>query len=168
MAHIERCAVGAGADHPMDLKRADAFLAGQHQVQNLEPDQQLVIRVLEDRPADDRESIAILLTNAALPVPRLEVKLVNLWIVAARAFNYAIGPASIHQVSLAGVFIWKEGVKFRKRHLANELRFTLLPYCVHEKKVTQVYSCVKSRILPIKKCSPRSGLTRNSTVPAFT
>jgi hypothetical protein len=136
MAHIERCAVGAGTDHAMNLKGTHPFLAREHQIQNLEPDQQLVIRVLEDRPADDRESIAVLLTNAALPVPSFEVKFVDFRIVAARAFNYSIGPASIHQVSLTGVFIRKEGVKFRKRHLANELRFTFLPYRVHEEKLT--------------------------------
>jgi hypothetical protein len=138
MAHIEGCAVGAGTNHAMNLKGADPLLAGKHQVQHFEPDQQLVIRVLEDCPADDRESIAVLLTDAALPVPRFEVELVDGGVAAARTLNHAVRPAALHQVLLAGGFIWKESVKFRKRHLTDELWFMFLPCRVHEKRIAQI------------------------------
>jgi hypothetical protein len=143
MTHKPRRAIRTGTDHPMDLQGADALFAGEHQVQDFKPDQQLVIRVLEDRPADDAE--AIVLAVLTEPMKRSRVELVDGGIAATQALH-AVGPAMFHQISLTGGFIWEEGVKVRKRHLANELWFTFLPRRVHEKRIAQMDPRVKSGI----------------------
>src|SRR6266851_4812614 len=146
MAHIKGRAVGTGTDHPMDLKRADAFLRREHQVQDFEPYQQLVVRVLEDRPADDAKPIV--LAVFAQPVKRPRVEFVDGGVAASRAFH-AIRPAALSQVLLAGIFVRKERIKLRERDLANELRFMLSPRRVHEKRIAQMDTRVESRILAI-------------------
>jgi hypothetical protein len=143
MAHEPRCPIGAGTDHPMDLKRADALLAGEHQIQNLKPNEQLIIRVLKNRPADDTK--AIVLTILTQPMERPRVELVDGGVAASRALN-AIRPAAVSQVLLAGIFVRKELIKLRKRHLANEFWFTFLPRRVHEKRIAQMDLRVKSGI----------------------
>ncbi len=146
MAHIKGRAVGTGTNHPMDLKRADAFLRREHQVQDFEPYQQLVVRVLEDRPADDAKPIV--LAVFAQPVKRPRVEFVDGGVAASRAFH-AIRPAALSQVLLAGIFVRKERIKLRERHLANEFRFMLSPRRVHEKRIAQMDTRVESRILAI-------------------
>ena len=47
-AHIPSGVIRAGSEHPMELQSADAFLAGQHQIQNLEPHEQGLFRLLKD------------------------------------------------------------------------------------------------------------------------
>ena len=49
MAHVPSGVVRAEAHHAMNLKGADALLAGQHQVDDAEPLAQRLIGVLEDR-----------------------------------------------------------------------------------------------------------------------
>src|SRR5260370_1541439 len=57
MAHGMRGAVGAEAHHPLDLECADPLLAGQHQVDDLEPLAERLVRVLKDGARDMREAI---------------------------------------------------------------------------------------------------------------
>jgi hypothetical protein len=132
MTHEPCGAVGAAPDHAMDLQSAHAFLAGQHQVQNLEPDQQFVIRVLENGPCDDGEPIGAFARSAllAFPRPRARLARVNLIVAAARATD-AVRPALRHQVRLARGFIGKHPIKLRKRHLSGNFRFANLDLRVH-------------------------------------
>ena len=133
MTHIEGCTVGARTDHPMDLQGANTLLAGQHQVENLKPDQKGIVRVLENRAADDAETIV--LARLTEPVKGPRVQLVGSRVAATRA-AHATGPAPIHQVALTGALIWEKSVKLGKRHLADEFRFVLVPCCVHEKEIS--------------------------------
>jgi len=146
MAHEPSGAVRAASDHPMDLQGTDALLGSEHQVQNLEPDQQFVIRILENRAADERETVVF--AGLAEPVEGPRVQLIDGGIAATRTLH-AIRPAMFHQVSLAGQFIWKEGVKSRKCHLANKLWFVFLPRHVHEKRIAQMDPRVKSGTIAI-------------------
>ena len=102
--HIPSRAVRAGSDHSMDLQRANSFLAGHHQVQNLEPRAKRDFRFLEDRSGREREAIgrAIRLSAfLALPVPRARLARVHMIVRAAHAFHDAIRPAPVEQVRAA-------------------------------------------------------------------
>src|SRR5438046_3122551 len=71
VAHQPSGFVGAETHIAHDLQRADALLAGQHQVNDAEPLAQRLVGVLEDRPDENREPIALWQAILALPVPRL-------------------------------------------------------------------------------------------------
>jgi len=118
MAHIPACApIGArvlAEDDPMDLKGTDAFFRGQHQVSDLEPSLQGNLGVLKDRFGDDAKPVPVLLADAALPVPRLEVELVGLGVAAPGAGN-AVQPALGDQKSLAGIFVREAGFGMRRK-----------------------------------------------------
>jgi hypothetical protein len=149
MAHEPRRAVRARADHAMDLQGTDSFLAGQHQVQNLEPSQKRIIGILEDGARDDGEPIGRPFSRAALhALPRKGTRFasVNLVILATRA-QHAVRPALRHQVCLAGRFIGKHPIKFHQSHLSGDFRFASFDFRVHEKTIGQTMSLVKSGII---------------------
>src|SRR5215204_3849814 len=105
MGHIPSCLVRAETHVAMDLPRADAFLAGQHEVDDTKPVAKADVRVLKDRARDDGKAIAGRAawgTLRALPVPPARMKLVNLRIVTARAAN-ALRPATSLQIGPASV-----------------------------------------------------------------
>ena len=122
MAHEPCGAVRAGTDHAMNLKRADALLAGQHQIQNLEPYEQLVVRVLKDGPDQHGESIGRIAAFLADPVERARLERIDLFVPAARATD-ALWPAARDQIRLAGVLVREQAVKFRQSHLTRDFRF---------------------------------------------
>lgn len=121
MAHIPSRAIGAGADHPMDLKRANALFAGQHEVDNPEPCFEGHICVLENRSDRDREPIAIRRTCPALPVERLVVRGVGNLRIAATGTMDALGPPLGPQESLAGVIVGEKRLQLRDGHLRGDL-----------------------------------------------
>src|SRR5712692_5449414 len=59
VAHFVSGMVGAEAHHAHDLERGNALLAGEHQIDDLEPNRKLNVRVLEDRADQHREAVAI-------------------------------------------------------------------------------------------------------------
>lgn len=128
MAHIKGRAVGAGTDHAMDLQRADAFLAGQHEVKNLEPNQQLVIRILENRPADDAE--AVILAGLAEPVKGPRFERVNFVVAAART-AHAVRPTPGCEKGFARRLVRKHPVEIGQRHLSRDFRFGRRNLAVH-------------------------------------
>jgi hypothetical protein len=122
VTHKPRRAIRAGADHAMDLQRTDALLAGQHQVQNLKPYEQLVIRVLEDGSDEHREPIGSVATFFANPVECASLECVDLLVAAARATD-GLRPAARDQIRLTSGFVREQAVKLRKRHLTRNFRF---------------------------------------------
>ncbi len=120
MAHIEGRAVGAGADGAMNLKGADALLAGQDHVENSEPSAKRIVRVLENRLYIERKAIASWIALLALPVPRLMLEQPHLLIAAAWALD-AVRPTARKQIRLAGILIRKHPLELRPRHLHREL-----------------------------------------------
>ena len=120
VAHRPSSLVGAEAHHAMNLKRADALLAGEHQVNNAEPLAQRLIRVFEDRTDQHRKAIAHAPRRAliALPMPRLAAVGVDVLVTAARAV-YALGPAVSVQISRAVIFASKGLLELSNGHLVD-------------------------------------------------
>ncbi len=136
MTHEPRRPIGTRTDHPMNLKGANPFLTGQHQVQNLEPDQQLVIRVLEDGPDRHGEAVGLarlVTAHATSPMKGLELQGVDLGVVATRTLN-AIRPTLMRQVFLTCIFVREEPIKLGKSHLPDKLRFACFYFLVHALK----------------------------------
>ena len=154
MANEPRRPIGACSDHPMDLKCANSLLAGQHQVENLEPDQQLVIRVLENRVDRNREPIRgarSLPAFRALPVEGPRLAGVNVLVSATRASN-ALRPTLIAEIRFAGILIGEHSVESRKGQLFNELRsMFVLIVLKHEPNIAHSTMIVKRCIIAFAK-----------------
>jgi hypothetical protein len=150
MAHKPRGAVRTCSHHPMNLQGADPFLAGQHQVQNLKPNQQPIVRVLENRVDGDREPIrraGILATLRALPMEGTRLACVHLVIAASRTDD-DFGPALIAQIRLASIFIRKHPVEASHRQLSGEFRFVFcLIVLAHTRNIAIPVSLVKRCII---------------------
>ncbi len=117
------------------LPRADAFLAGHHQMRDFEPISQRLVRIFEDRPGNDRKSIARRTAGGALgalPMPLAGFEIIDLGIAAARAMH-AVWPTPSLQVGFAGVLISdrKHGVELSRGHLMDRLWTT----CSHKKSL---------------------------------
>jgi hypothetical protein len=143
--------IRTGTDHPVYLQCADSFLASQHQVEHLEPDQQLVIRVLENRVDGNREPIGCALgfpAICALPVEGARLARVHLFVAASRTADDATRPTLIAEIRLAGIFIGKQPVESRKGQLFNEFRFV---FCLivlgHETNIAIPTPLVKGCII---------------------
>jgi hypothetical protein len=87
-----------------DLPRTHSLFAGQHQMGDLEPVAERLVRVLEDGARDDREPIAVRGALFALPVPFARLKIVDLGIAAPWAMH-AVGPPAGLEIGFTGVLI---------------------------------------------------------------
>ena len=105
-----------------DLARAHSLFAGQHQVSDLEPVAERLVRVLKDRAGNDRKPIAVRGALLALPMPLARRQVIDGGIAATRAVN-AIGPAAGLQICLAGILIadWKQLVELGRSQLMDGL-----------------------------------------------
>jgi len=116
---------------PLDLQSTHSFLALSHQEHDLEPHAQSVVGVLENRPADDAEAIAVALVArndlASLRVDCFDSALANpvegsvcdmedFLISTARASDNAIGPTLRNQIGLAAFFGRELSQQFGERH----------------------------------------------------
>lgn len=122
MAHIPSGPIGPATDHALYLQGANPLLAGHHEVDDLKPSPQRIVRVLEDRMGDDREAVAV--PSSALlaltdPMERTALDGEDLGIVATGAVD-PIRPAALKQELLAGGFV------FESIHHAGERRFHCL------------------------------------------
>jgi hypothetical protein len=123
VAHAVRRLVRAKAHLPLNLQRANSFLAGQHQVYDLEPLPQRLVGVLKDRARDVREAIALIWRAlVALPLEGHRANRKHFHRTTARA-NHAVGPTSLNQIRLAGILIAsrKHGLELGLGHLVNWL-----------------------------------------------
>ena len=115
MAHIPRRLVGTGANHPVYLMRRHALFGVVHQEGNLEPLDKRIFGVLEYRPGDDREPIAVLIAGFAEPVEWAGFDHPHFGITAAWAMD-AIRPTPLNKVCLAGIFGIEAGDQITKLH----------------------------------------------------
>jgi hypothetical protein len=107
MAHVPGSAVRPATNDALDLKGANTLLAGQHQIHDLKPGLERIVRILKDRLGNHGKAIAIT-TAAALaltdPVKRTALDCKHLGVIAARACH-AIRPTALLQECLAGIFL---------------------------------------------------------------
>src|SRR5579883_2800470 len=120
VAHIPSGLIGAETHVPLHLKGTDAFLGRQHQVDDAEPLAQGLVGVLEDRPGDMREAVALGGALVALPVPGAAFQLIDLLRAAAGATD-PYGPAVPYQIGAAGILIGKRRLPLGDRHLVDTL-----------------------------------------------
>lgn len=119
IAHEPRGFVGAESHVATDLKRANALLAGKHQMNDAEPDAEWFVSILEDRSDKDREAIAHATRRALVALPVIILRMwMDIFIGAART-AHAFRPAVLHQIFRAGRIIWKQALKVANRHLVN-------------------------------------------------
>jgi hypothetical protein len=117
VAHIPSGFVAAEAHVAMDLTCADALLAGEHQVDDLEPLAEIDLRVFEYRSDKVGKAVgAALSTIRAFPFVFHRAELIDALTLTARATN-ANRPAMSDQVAVARGFIGKGGFPLLDRHL---------------------------------------------------
>jgi hypothetical protein len=104
VAHEPCGLVGTEAHVAHDLKRAHSLFTDQHQVRDLEPIAQWLVRVLEDRAGNVGKAIAVRGTLFALPVPLAGRQVIDRRIATTRATD-ALGPPAGDQVGLASIFV---------------------------------------------------------------
>ncbi len=120
MAHIVRSRIGAEAHHALNLKCGNAFLARQHQIDDLEPSFETDVRIFENRTDQDGKTItALRRTFRALPMERLVSDGINVLVVATRATD-AIRPTLSDEIALASIVGREQFFELRDGHLARE------------------------------------------------
>ena len=120
MAHVPSGPVGTETHHAVNLKCADPFLACQHQVDDPKPLAERLVRVLEDRAADVRETVIGCRrgTSITKPVPFHCAVRLDVGIATTRADD-KLGPAMLGKVEAARIFVREGGFPFRDCHLAD-------------------------------------------------
>ncbi len=154
-AHIPRGLIRAGSEHPMDLECTDSLLRRDHQVQNLEPHEQRLLRFLENGSGSQREAIGRAGFRAALhtlPMPRSRHALVHVIIVAAWTTR-ASGPASQEQICTACFLIGKQRVELAERQLSHEARLVFVLCLCHDSKISKNESVSQEPDNPPKSVS---------------
>lgn len=121
MRHVEGCPVRTDAHDTLDLQGTNAFFGAQHHVDDAEPSLKTDIRVLEDRPDQNRKPItASLSTAGALPMEGAVSDGVNLVIAAARAGD-ALGPTARDEIRLTSIVSREQRLELRDSHLFGKL-----------------------------------------------
>jgi hypothetical protein len=123
MAHIPSCFQGTKAHVTPNLPSAYSFLAGKHQVNNTIPIAERLIGVFENGSGDMGEAIAVWRAFFALPMPFARWQVIYSRVATTRATD-ALRPAARDQVSLAGLFVWKQFLELRDCQLV-DLRWLL-------------------------------------------
>jgi hypothetical protein len=120
VAHFPRGFVGTKAHVTKNLHRAHALLAGEHEMRDTKPITKRLVRILEDRPDQKRETIAVWGARFALPVPFARRQIVNSAIAATRAAR-TLWPATRLQIDFAGILVWKHRFELCGRKLMDWL-----------------------------------------------
>jgi len=116
--HIPSGRIRAETHVAVNLKGADPFLAGQHQVNDAKPLAKVDLRVLENRPHQHREPIVVA-GNASIANPmegagmRLDLRIAATW--AHDRFR----PAMFGQVQLASLFVREDPLEIADGHLSD-------------------------------------------------
>ena len=117
VAHVPSRLVRAETHVAVDLPRADTLLAGQHEVDDLEPLPKIDIRIFEDGPDEVGEPIGAPLTAIrAFPLEWHRLERINARAATARAVD-ALGPAIADQIAVTGFLIRKHPLKLTDGHL---------------------------------------------------
>ncbi len=149
VAHRVRRFVRAEAHLPLHLKGRNSFLAGCHQMHNLEPLPKRLVGILKNCARDMGEAIALIRRAlVALPLEGHRPHRKDFYRTSARA-NDAIGPSAGDQVSLAGVFVpgREHRLKLGFGHLVNRLRAT----GCHRSLSLDLRSTIISFSVPVKR-----------------
>ena len=121
VAHAPRGFIRAEAHKAHDLERGHSLFARQHEVSDLEPVAERLVRVLEDRTRDMGESVGGLRrTSVAVPMPAI-LEFSDLCRATAGAMD-AIGPAAGDQVVPAGFLIGESRLELGVGHLVDWFR----------------------------------------------
>lgn len=123
VAHEPRGFIGAEAHVAHDLQCAHALLGSQHEVRDLEPVPQRLVRVLKDRIDHDRKPIAGRTSGGALgtlPVPLARRQVIDARIAAAGAAG-AFRPSAGLQVGFTGVLIGEHRLELGGGKLVDRL-----------------------------------------------
>jgi hypothetical protein len=120
MAQIMSCRIGTETKHPLYLQRGNALLAGQYEIDDLEPCPHWNIGVFEDRAHQNREAITQWRAVSALPMKWFLRHFANIFVPATRATD-ALRPTPRNQVGFASIIGWKEPIELRDGHLFGEL-----------------------------------------------
>jgi len=107
----EPCRFHAAAQHALELARADAFLAGAHQVDRLQPDGHLDMAVLENGADLDRELLAAFLAVTQAGARRFAVELMDAGRIAVTAVraDRAGRPQPSLDIGVGGFFVFELG-----------------------------------------------------------
>lgn len=120
VAHIPSGFIGTEAHIAPNLQGAHAFLTGQHEMGDLEPVHQRLIRVLKNRSRDVREAIrryrSALIT---LPMPRISFQFGRILSATTRALD-AFWPSLTDQIRAACLFVWECCTELFDRQLLKE------------------------------------------------
>jgi hypothetical protein len=138
LKHIPSRPIITAADLAVNLKSADSFLALAHQIDDLKPSGQWIVRVLEDRLGDDAEAIAVA-TAAILvlanPVEGPRFERIDLIALAARA-AYAVRPTHVAEKGLAGFLIRVIALQLGERDVRlRGQRLSGFNFRVHEENI---------------------------------
>lgn len=121
MTHIEGGRIGAKPHHAMDLQRRHSLLAGQHQIDDLEPNPHRDIGVFEDRSDQDRKAISLRRTGWTFPFEGHRLQGINA-ITSAMWTMDTIWPATSNKVRFASIIRREQSIKLRDSHLFGEFR----------------------------------------------
>src|ERR1017187_2140375 len=107
MAH-EPCGLHAAAEHPLKLTRADAFLAGAHQVNRLKPMGHRRVAVLENGANLDRKLLAAVIALAQASPRGLASQFADAGLIAVAAVraNRTVRPQPSLNVGVGGLFVF--------------------------------------------------------------
>jgi hypothetical protein len=120
MAHIVCGRVGTKTKYPMYLQCGNAFLTGQHQIDDFEPGPHRDIGVFEDCSNQDRETIAERGTLAALPVEWTLRQFSEIFASTSRTTN-PMRPTPRNEVGFTSIIRLEEPIELRDGHLFCEL-----------------------------------------------
>lgn len=125
VAHEPRSFVGTESHIAADLKRANALLTGQHQMNDAEPFTERLVGVLEDRPNQDREAIADASRRTLVALPMVVLRMWVDVIIGATRTARTFRPSVLHQIFRASLVVWELALKIANRHLMNLQRVLL-------------------------------------------
>jgi hypothetical protein len=122
VAHVPSGFVATETHDALNLQGAHSLFTCQHQMSDAKPVPQILIRVLENRPGDGGEPIALRRALPALPVEGLVAGgVIKVRIAAAGAMD-AFRPAAGDQIAVTGFLIREGRLELGDAHLGDGFR----------------------------------------------
>src|SRR5258708_629673 len=122
VAHIPSGFIRAETHDTLHLESGDALFTGQYHVNDAKPVAQRLVRVLENRPGNNREPIAIRRALLALPMPLARFEVINTGVATTRTIN-PLGPTAGFQIRLTGIVIDEQSLQLADGHLVDGFNF---------------------------------------------
>ena len=122
VTHGPRCFIRTESHIALNLQRAHALLAGQHEVDDAIPITQRLISILEDCPGNVRKAITgIWGALIALPAPCPVRQFMRILGAAARAAN-TVWPTAADEICATGIFVREHPFELGDRELMDWFR----------------------------------------------